>query len=169
MKTCAGRRTSLVAWWLRLCASTAGDVGLIPGPGTKILHELRSCVPLGTTKKKKKDLLCKRGGKGGKGQGVPVSLLGKHTKKREGPSQTTPWDPLLQNQEVPPCMHSRGSEQTAVSHGGCPPYPNGALGSAYKTACNHEPCCVPQMPWPRGLQCSEVLPLPHLTGSPPKK
>ena len=26
--------------WLRLCASTAGDAGLIPGQGTKILHAL---------------------------------------------------------------------------------------------------------------------------------
>ena len=30
--------TSLVVQWFRLCASTAGDVGLIPGWGTKILH-----------------------------------------------------------------------------------------------------------------------------------
>ena len=28
--------TSLVVWWLRLCASKAGDTGLIPGRGTKI-------------------------------------------------------------------------------------------------------------------------------------
>ena len=113
MKTCAGRRTSLVVWWLRLYASTAGGVGSIPGPGAKILRASQH----NQKKKKKKDLLCKRGGKGGKGQGVPVTLLGNHTEKREEPSQTTPWDPLLQNQEVPPCMHSRGSEQTAVSHG----------------------------------------------------
>ena len=28
----------LVVQWLRLCASTAGIVGLMPGRGTKILH-----------------------------------------------------------------------------------------------------------------------------------
>ena len=113
MKTCAGRRTSLVVLWLRLCASTAGGVGSIPGPGAKILRASRH----NRKKKKKKYLLFKRGGKGGKGQGVTITLLGNHTEKREEPSQTTPWDPLLQNQEVPPCMHSRGSEQTAVSRG----------------------------------------------------
>ena len=30
--------TSLVVQWLRLCASTAGGLGLIPGQGTKIPH-----------------------------------------------------------------------------------------------------------------------------------
>ena len=30
--------TSLVAQWLRLCASTVGGMGSIPGGGTKILH-----------------------------------------------------------------------------------------------------------------------------------
>ena len=30
--------TSLAVQWLRLCASTAGGMGLIPGQGTKILH-----------------------------------------------------------------------------------------------------------------------------------
>ena len=30
--------TSLVVQWLRLCSSTSGDVGLIPGRGTKIPH-----------------------------------------------------------------------------------------------------------------------------------
>ena len=30
--------TSLVVQWLRLCSSTAGVMGLIPGRGTKILH-----------------------------------------------------------------------------------------------------------------------------------
>ena len=30
--------TSLVAQWLRFCASTIGGVGLIPGQGTKIPH-----------------------------------------------------------------------------------------------------------------------------------
>ena len=30
--------TSLVAQWLSLCVSTAGDVGLIPDWGTKILY-----------------------------------------------------------------------------------------------------------------------------------
>ena len=29
---------SLVVQWLRLCASTAGGTGSIPGQGTKILH-----------------------------------------------------------------------------------------------------------------------------------
>ena len=29
---------SLVVQWLGLCAFTAGDMGLIPGRGTKILH-----------------------------------------------------------------------------------------------------------------------------------
>ena len=32
--------TSLVVQWLRICASTAGDVGLIPGWGTKIPHAI---------------------------------------------------------------------------------------------------------------------------------
>ena len=38
----------LVVQWLRLCASTAGIVCLMPGRG------LRSCMPSGTAKKKKK-------------------------------------------------------------------------------------------------------------------
>ena len=33
-----GRGTSLAAQWLRLCTSTAGDMGSIPGGGTKIPH-----------------------------------------------------------------------------------------------------------------------------------
>ena len=33
-----GPRTSLVVQWLRLCASIANGVGLIPGQGTGILH-----------------------------------------------------------------------------------------------------------------------------------
>ena len=38
-------RTSLAVQWLRLCASSAGDMGLIPGQGTK------TC---GVAKRKKK-------------------------------------------------------------------------------------------------------------------
>ena len=30
--------TSLVVQWLGLCTSKAGDMGLVPGWGTKILH-----------------------------------------------------------------------------------------------------------------------------------
>ena len=41
--------TSLVVQWLRLCASNAGDMGSIPGQGTKIPHACRA------RKKKKKD------------------------------------------------------------------------------------------------------------------
>ena len=41
--------TSLAFQWLRLCASTAGGAGSIPGQGTKILHAVQS-----NTKKKKK-------------------------------------------------------------------------------------------------------------------
>ena len=33
--------TYLVVQWLGLCASTAGDMGLIPGRGTKIPHSMR--------------------------------------------------------------------------------------------------------------------------------
>ena len=32
--------TSPMVQWLRLCASNAGVMGLIPGQGTKIPHEL---------------------------------------------------------------------------------------------------------------------------------
>ena len=32
--------TSLAVQWLRLCASTAGNTGLIPGDGTKIPHSV---------------------------------------------------------------------------------------------------------------------------------
>ena len=31
--------------WLRLCTSTAGDMGSIPGRGTKILHAVLSSPP----------------------------------------------------------------------------------------------------------------------------
>ena len=34
--------TSLVVQWLRLCASTAGGVGSIPGRGTKTPHDAGS-------------------------------------------------------------------------------------------------------------------------------
>ena len=34
--------TSLVVQWLRLCASTAGGIGSIPGWGTKIWHAVQS-------------------------------------------------------------------------------------------------------------------------------
>ena len=44
----ASSGTSLAVQWLRLCASSAGDVGLIPGQGTKILHAV------GRGQKKKK-------------------------------------------------------------------------------------------------------------------
>ena len=45
--------TSLVVQWLRLCTSTAGSLGLIPGQGTKIPHAMQ-CQKRG---KKKKRLL----------------------------------------------------------------------------------------------------------------
>ena len=35
-------QTSLAVQWLRLCASKAGDMGLIPGWGTKILYTVYS-------------------------------------------------------------------------------------------------------------------------------
>ena len=44
--------TSQVVQWLRLCASNAGGMGLIPGQGTKILH-----VTLCSQKKKKATVL----------------------------------------------------------------------------------------------------------------
>ena len=43
--------TSLVVQWLRLCASIAGGMGLIPGWGTKILHATQC-----SQKQKKKNL-----------------------------------------------------------------------------------------------------------------
>ena len=46
----SNRGTSLAVQWLRLCTSTAGDAGLIPGQGTKIPQAVRD----GTAKKKKK-------------------------------------------------------------------------------------------------------------------
>ena len=44
-----GGGASLAVQWLRLCASTAEDVDLIPG------WELRSHIPCGVAKKKKSD------------------------------------------------------------------------------------------------------------------
>lgn len=44
-------------------------VGLIPGPGTKILHELRSCASWHSQKNKKRFVVVQERGKGGKGQG----------------------------------------------------------------------------------------------------
>ena len=38
-------RTSPAVEWLRLCASTAGGVGLIPGQDTKIPHAVYSATP----------------------------------------------------------------------------------------------------------------------------
>ena len=38
--------TSLVVQWLSLQASTAGDMGLIPGQGTKIPHATHSAPSL---------------------------------------------------------------------------------------------------------------------------
>ena len=46
--------SSPVVQWLRLCASNAGGMGLIPGQGTKILHASR-CGKEKKKKKKKKD------------------------------------------------------------------------------------------------------------------
>ena len=49
--------TPLLVQWLRLCASNAGDVGLIPGWGTKISHAMWH----GQKKKKeKKDIYLKK-------------------------------------------------------------------------------------------------------------
>ena len=48
-----GQGTSLAVQWLRLCASNAGDMGLIPGRGTKIPHATRH----GQKKLKKKSVL----------------------------------------------------------------------------------------------------------------
>ena len=42
--------TSLVVQWLRLCGSTAGDVGLIPGWGSQMPH----CAALPHLRQKKK-------------------------------------------------------------------------------------------------------------------
>ena len=38
------------------CTSTAGDMGLIPGQGTKIPHATHSAPPRAPTKKKKKKI-----------------------------------------------------------------------------------------------------------------
>ena len=46
-------RTSLVVEWLRLCPSTAGGMGLVPGRGTKILH----ATWCSQKKKKKKKII----------------------------------------------------------------------------------------------------------------
>ena len=50
-----GQGTSLAVQWLRLCTSTAGGTGSIPGQGTKIPHAPRP------KKKKKKPLKIKIG------------------------------------------------------------------------------------------------------------
>ena len=51
--------TSLVAQWLRLCASTVGGVGSVPGGGTKILHAVQSSHKQTNkqTKKKTEDII----------------------------------------------------------------------------------------------------------------
>ena len=41
-RKCKALGTSLVVQWLRLCTFIAGDVGLIPGQGTKIPHAMWS-------------------------------------------------------------------------------------------------------------------------------
>ena len=97
MKTCAGRRTSLVVWWLRLCASTAGGVGSIPGPGAKILRASRH------NQKKKKKICCAREGQrwqGARGSYHPSRKS--HREKRRtkpdhslGPSASEPGGPTL--------------------------------------------------------------------------
>ena len=46
--------TSLAVQWLRLCASTAGGMGSIPGWGTKIPH----AAQYGQKEKRKKKRLC---------------------------------------------------------------------------------------------------------------
>ena len=45
--------TSLVAQWLRLCASNASGVGSIPGQGTKTPHATKHDQKTRTKKKKK--------------------------------------------------------------------------------------------------------------------
>ena len=47
--------TSLVAQWLRLCASNAGGVGSIPGQGTKTPHATKHDQKTRTKKKKKQE------------------------------------------------------------------------------------------------------------------
>ena len=49
--------TSLVVQWLRICTSTAGGIGSIPGQGTKILHAMQCSEKkkkINKTKKKKR-------------------------------------------------------------------------------------------------------------------
>ena len=46
--------TFLAVQWLRLCASTAGDAGSIPGQGTKILHAAQ------TAKEKENEIFKKK-------------------------------------------------------------------------------------------------------------
>ena len=43
----------MVVQWLRLCTSTAGGVGLIPGQGTKLLHAIRHGQKINLKIKKK--------------------------------------------------------------------------------------------------------------------
>lgn len=57
-QTLRHRRTSLVVHWLRLDDSTAGDTGLIPGQGTKILYVVQH-----GQKGKKKNHCLKKGEK----------------------------------------------------------------------------------------------------------
>ena len=47
--------TSLVVRWLRLCTSTAGGPGSIPGRGTEILHPACCAVQQNKTKQNKKN------------------------------------------------------------------------------------------------------------------
>ena len=46
-------KTFLEGQWLRLCTSTEGGIGSIPGQGTKILHPAGSLVAKPKRKKKK--------------------------------------------------------------------------------------------------------------------
>ena len=53
-RKCEALGTSLVVQWLRLCTFIAGDVGLIPGQGTKIPHAMWSKINNNKLKKNKR-------------------------------------------------------------------------------------------------------------------
>ena len=73
MKHKTGHRgTSLVVQWLRLHASTAGDMGLIPGRGTRILHASRHGQKI-PSKTGHREVLQDVGSK--KNQGCKISLF----------------------------------------------------------------------------------------------
>ena len=105
---------------------------------------------------------------------APVIILGKRAEKGGERHQVTHWKSPLQDQEAPTLgrrghLPSKGPKHTAISRGSLGPNRPWAQLRVLRTVCCHMLCHLQQNALAIPLRALEMMPLPWLIGSLPKK